>query len=52
MENSKHSNSKNENIETKTLNTTQRNRFLKVRNSLVELEHDFIGLKDRELQDS
>ena len=34
MENLKHPNYKNENIETKYLNKMQRNRFLKVKNSL------------------
>ena len=29
----------------------RRNQFLKVNNSLVELEKDFIELKDRELKD-
>ena len=35
-------NYKNENIETKYLNNTQKNEFLKVKNSLLELEKDFI----------
>ena len=34
MENSKHSNYKNENIEIKYLNNTQKSRFLKVKTSL------------------
>ena len=29
----------------------QKNQFLKVKSSLLELEKDFIGLKDRELID-
>ena len=45
MENS---NYKMENNQTKYLNNT---RFLKVKNSLLELEKDFIELKDRELKD-
>ena len=48
MENS---NYKNENIETKYLNNMQKKQFLKVNNSLLELEKDFIELKDRELKD-
>ena len=34
MENSKHSNYKNENIETKYLNNMRKTRFLKVKNNL------------------
>ena len=37
---------KNENIERKYLNNMQNNRFLKVKNSLLELEKDFKELKD------
>ena len=37
MEKLKHLNYKNKNIETKYLNNVQRNRFLKVQNSLLEL---------------
>ena len=48
MENS---NNKNENIETKNFNNMQRNQFLKVKNSLLELEKYFMELKDRELKD-
>ena len=48
MENS---NYKNENIEKKYLNNTQKNKFLKVNNSLLELEKDFIELKEREVKD-
>ena len=44
-------NYKNENIETKYLNNMQKNRFLKVKNSILELEKYFITLKDRELKD-
>ena len=44
MENS---NYKNENIVIKYLNNMQKNQFLKVKNSLLELEKDFIELKDR-----
>ena len=51
MENSKHSNYKNKNIETKYLNDMQKTRFLKVKNSLLELEKDFTELKGRELKD-
>ena len=51
METLKQPNYKNENIETKYLNNTQKNRFLKVKNSLLELENDFIGLKHGELKD-
>ena len=40
---------KNENIERKHLNTMQKNQFLKVKISLLELEKDFIDLKDREI---
>ena len=48
MENS---NYKNENIEKKYLNNTRKNKFLKVNNSLLELEKDFIELKEREVKD-
>ena len=41
---------KNENIETKYLNNMPKTRFLKVKNSLSELEKDFIELKNRELK--
>ena len=51
MENVKQPNYKNENIKTKYINNAQRNRFLKLKNSLLELENDFIGLKDEELKD-
>ena len=42
---------KDKNIEKKYLENTQNYQFLKVKNSLLELENDFIGLKDRELKD-
>ena len=48
MENS---NYKNENIEKKYLNNPQKSKFLKVNNSLLELEKDFIELKEREVKD-
>ena len=41
-----HPNYKNENIERKYLTSTQKNQFLKVKNNLLELEKDFIELKD------
>ena len=41
----------NENIERKLLKSICKNQFLKVKNSLLELEKDFIELKDRELKD-
>ena len=42
---------KNENIERIYLNIMQKNQFLKVKNNLLELEKDFIDLKDIELKD-
>ena len=42
---------KNENVETIYLNIMQKNQFLKVKNNLLELEKDFIDLKDIELKD-
>ena len=42
---------KNENIERKSLNNMAKNQFLKVKNSILELEKDFIELKNRELED-
>ena len=42
-------NYKNKNIERKFLKIMQKNQFLKVKKSLLELEKDFIELKDREL---
>ena len=47
MENS---NYKNENIETKYLNNMRKNQSFKVKNSILELETDFIELKNRELK--
>ena len=44
-------NYKNENIERKFLNNMRKNQFLKVKNSLLELEKYFLELKDRELKD-
>ena len=44
-------NYKNENIERKYLKNKRKNQFLKVNNSLLELEKDFIELKDRSLKD-
>ena len=40
-------NYKNKSIEKKYLNNMRKNQFLKVKNSLLELEKDFIELKDR-----
>ena len=48
MENS---NCKNIYIETKYLNNMRKNQFLKVKNSLLELDKYFIELKDRESKD-
>ena len=42
---------KNQNIETKYLKNMQKNQFLKVNNSLLELDKDFIELKDRKSKD-
>ena len=42
-----YANFKNENIEKKHLNNMQKSRFLKVKNSLLELKKAFIELKDR-----
>ena len=47
MENS---DNKNKNIETKYLKHMRKNRFLKVKNSLVELVKDFIELKNKEVK--
>ena len=44
-------NPKNKNIERKYLNRMQENQFLKVNYSYLELEKDFIELKDKELKD-
>ena len=48
MENS---NYQNENIEKNFLNNMRKKQFLKVKNSFLEFEKDFIELKDRELKD-
>ena len=42
---------KNENVERKYLKNIQKNQFLKVKNSLLELEKYFMELKDIELKD-
>ena len=42
---------KNKSNEKKYLENMQNNQFLKVKNSLLELEKDFMELKDRELKD-
>ena len=39
---------KNENVERKYLKNIQNNQFLKVKNSLLELEKYFMELKDRQ----
>ena len=44
-------NSRNEYIERKCLKNLRKNQFLKVKNSLLEFEKDFIELKDRKLKD-
>ena len=52
MENIKHPIYKCEITGTKCLNNMQKkNRFIKVKNSLLELENSFIGLKDGKLKD-
>ena len=48
MENS---NYKQKNIDIKYLNNIWKNQFLKLKNSLLDSEKDFIELKDRELKD-
>ena len=45
MENSKHSNYKNENTETKYLNNMRKTRFLKVKNSFLQLQNIFTELE-------
>lgn len=45
-------NYKNENVERKYLKNMQKNQILKVENSLLELEEDFIELKTTELKNS
>ena len=42
---------KNENVERKYLKNIQNNQFLKVKNSLLELEKYFMELKDIELKE-
>ena len=42
---------KSKNIERKYLENMQNNQFLKVKNSLLELEKDFKILKDKKLRD-
>ena len=42
---------KNENIERKYLKNMQKNQFIKVKNSLLELEKNFVEFNDRELKD-
>ena len=44
-------NSRNEYIERKCLKNLRKNQVLKVKNSLLEFEKDFIELKDRKLKD-
>ena len=44
-------NDKSENIKRKYWNNMENNQFLKVKNSLLELEKDFIKSKDKELKD-
>ena len=39
------------NIEKKSLNKMRENQFLMVKNSVLELKKDFIGLKGRESKD-
>ena len=46
----KNLNYNNKNIERKYLEHIRKNQFLKVNNSVLELEKDFIELKDRELK--
>ena len=42
---------KNENTERKYLKNMQKSQFVKVKKSLLELQKDFLELKDRELKD-
>ena len=42
---------KNKNIERKYLENMQNNQFLKIKNSLLELEKDFKILKDKKLKE-
>ena len=51
MENSIYKNKNIEKLERKqNLNRMQKNQFVKIKNSLLILEKDFIELKDRELK--
>ena len=51
MKNLKHQNYQNQNIETKYLNNTQKkHRFVKVKNSLLQIENDFEVVKDGKLK--
>ena len=43
-------NYKNKYIERKSFKNMMKNQFLKIKNSLLELEKDFIELKDREFK--
>ena len=45
------SNYKSENIEKNYFDNMEKNQFLRVKNSLSELEKDFIEMKDRQLKD-
>ena len=42
---------KNENIEIKYIKNMQKSQFLKVKISDLELEKDFVELKDKEIRD-
>ena len=48
IKNSKHSTYNNENIEKKYLNKMRKTRFIKVKNSLLKLEKEFIELKNND----
>ena len=51
LENLKHQNYQNQNIEKKYLNNTQKkHRFVKVKNSLLQIENDFEVVKDGKLK--
>ena len=47
MNHLRYENNKNEHTEMKYLNSIQKNKILKVKNSLLELEKHFRELKDR-----
>ena len=51
MENLKNLNYKIHNIRTEYLNSTHKNIFLMVKNSLLKLENGFIGLEDEKIKD-